>query len=86
MDSEEADQDGPVWLLSLTLCHGQVFHPNRGQCHTNSYFFFNWLCWVFTAEWPFSRCGEWGDSLVAMHGILTAEACCRAQALSTPGL
>ena len=40
MDSEEADQDGPVWLLSLTLCHGQVFHPNRGQCHTNSYFFF----------------------------------------------
>ena len=74
MDSEEADQDELVWLHSL-LCQGQLFYPNRGQCHTNSYIF-DWLCWVFVAEWAFSRCGEWGDSSVAVHGILTAVSCC----------
>ena len=85
MDSEDADQDGLAWLHSLTLCQGQVFYPSRGQCHTNSFFFFSWLCWVFIAERAFSRCSEWGDALIAVHRILTAEFCCQAQALRTPG-
>ena len=49
MDSEEADQDGPVWLHSLTLCQGQVFTLTGASAIPTAFFFFffNWLCSVF---------------------------------------
>ena len=36
--------------------------------------FIYWLCWVSVAARAFSSCGEWGYSLVAVHGLLTAAA------------
>ena len=84
IDSEEADQDGPVWLHSLTLCQGQVFTLTGDSAVPTAFFFFFFKLAVLGLR--YSRCGEWDDSFIAMHGILTVEACCRAQALSTLGL
>lgn len=38
--SEEADQDGPVWLHSLTLCQGQVFTLTGASAIPTAFFFF----------------------------------------------
>ena len=40
IDSEEADQDGPVWLHSLTLCQGQVFTLTGDSAVPTAFFFF----------------------------------------------
>ena len=36
------------------------------------FLFYFWLHWVFAAAQAFSSCGEWGESLVVVHELLTA--------------
>ena len=41
---------------------------------------------LYCCTWAFSSCDEWGLLLVAVHGLLIAEASrCRAQALGAGG-